>query len=447
MSVFDSLGWKQKLNLLNLFAAGLLFWAGLSALLPTLPLYIQHVGGDEWVGTVMAFFAIGLLLSKAPISKMIDRRGRKGVLLMGMSAIAIAPLGYFFFANIPSLMLFRALHGISIAAFATAYSALVVDVSPRHCRGELIGYMSLVNPMGMAIGPAVGGFLQQSAGFSPAILLSAVLGGIGLIFTLRVMETNIDDEFPEQSPESSLAHPPEQPLEKSLEHSPAAAAPKLAAIPNQQNLRKSDTPKFWSLLLTPRVRIPALVLFVIGIAFGTISTFIPLYMQEQSVVLNIGLFYTVSAIMSFSARLVIGKASDRYGRGVFITISLLLYGTAMAILWQATSASMFLLGAAIQGCGAGTLIPMMSALMADRAHPHERGQMFGLCMVGFDVGIASAGPIMQQIALRIGYGHLFGIVTVMILAGLSVFLTLSSKDLTHSLRFALGRGKDLYAVE
>ena len=199
--------------------------------------------------------------------------------------------------------------------------------------------------------------------------------------------------------------------------------------------------------MTPRIRIPALVLLVIGTAFGTLSTFIPLYMLEQEVVLNIGLFYTVSAIMSFSARLIIGRASDRYGRGIFITISLILYGTAMGILWQAHSAPLFLLGAAVQGCGAGTLIPMMSALMADRAYPHERGQLFGLCMVGFDLGIAIAGPTMQQLALRIGYSNVFGLVTVMIMAGLGVFLTFSSQDLTHSLKFALGRGKDLYAVD
>ena len=56
LNVFDSLNGPQKLNLFNLFSSGLLFWAGLASLLPTLPLYIQHVGGDEWVGTVMAFF-------------------------------------------------------------------------------------------------------------------------------------------------------------------------------------------------------------------------------------------------------------------------------------------------------------------------------------------------------------------------------------------------------
>lgn len=429
MKVFNSLDWEQRLNLFNLFTAGLLFWAGLASLLPTLPLYIQEVGGDEWVGPVMAFFAMGLLLSKAPLSKMTDRRGRKLVLLLGMSAVAIAPLGYFFFANIPSLILFRAIHGISIAAFATAYSALVVDVSPRHCRGELIGYMSLVNPLGMAIGPAIGGFLQQSSGFSPAILLSAALGLIGLVFTTRVMEQSQEDFQPQKISAQRIS-------EQKNGASPAT------------NVSKQETPqKFWSLLVTPRIRTPAFVLLVIGIAFGTLSTFIPLYMQEVGIVLNIGLFYTVAAVMSFSARLIIGRASDRYGRGIFITVSLILYAMAMFTLWQAKDASLFLLGAALQGCGAGMLIPMMSALMADRAHSHERGQMFGLCMVGFDVGIAIAGPTMQQLALSIGYGNLFGLVTVMILVGLIIFLTCSSKDITYSLRFALGLGDDLYAVD
>ncbi|MGK7889054.1 MAG: MFS transporter, partial [Leptolyngbyaceae cyanobacterium] len=205
MKFFRELDGAQQLNLLTLFLAGLLFWAGLASLLPTLPLYIQQVGGEEWVGHVMAFFALGLLLSKASLAKMADVRGRKIVLLIGISAIALTPLGYLLFPNIPALAGFRAIHGISISAFVTAYSALVVDLSPRQYRGEIIGYMSLVNPLGLAIGPAIGGFLLESAGFPPAILLSAGLGVLGLLFTTQVMEPHSQsdprsaDSTPKQS--------------------------------------------------------------------------------------------------------------------------------------------------------------------------------------------------------------------------------------------------------
>ncbi|MGB3494985.1 MAG: MFS transporter, partial [Elainellaceae cyanobacterium] len=401
-----------------LFAAGLLFWAGLASMLPILPLYIRDLGGSsQQVGIVMACFAIGLLVSKASLSRMADERGRKIVLMIGMSAIAIAPIGYWLFQTVPMLMMFRAFHGISIAAFATAFSALVVDISPPNKRGELIGYMSLVNPLGLALGPALGGFLQEAGGYTPAFMMASGLGVVGLLCTARVRESATSEVV--------------------LNQDGSVAAP----IPDP------DAKKFWSLLGAPRIRIPAFVLLMVGLAFGTISTFVPLFIKETGIDLNIGLFYTAAAIASFSVRLLTGRASDHYGRGVFISVSLVFYSAAMTVLWLADSAVMFLLSGVLQGIGAGMLIPMIAALIADRSLPNERGRMFGLCMTGFDLGIASAGPILGTLADLIGYRDIFGITAVLVAVGLAVFLTLSSKSLRHSLRFALGRGPDVYALK
>ena len=118
----------------------------------------------------------------------------------------------------------------------------------------------------------------------------------------------------------------------------------------------------------------------------------------------------------------------------------------MLLLWQARSATTFLLAAAIEGAGAGTLIPMMAALMADRSQPHERGRTFGVCMIGFDAGIALAGPLFGAVVTDVGYRGIFGICAGLTLLGLLIFLTQSSKNLAYSLRFASGRGADLYAV-
>lgn len=392
-----------------LFAAGLLFWSGLAALLPTLPLYIQDAGGtSQDIGIVMGAFAVGLLASRPSLATLADRRGRKIVLLIGIAAVAIAPLGYLLTDSIPLLMAIRAFHGISISAFALAYTALVVDLSPVEHRGELIGYMSLVNPIGLALGPAIGGFLQEWVGYEPMFLAAAALGGLGWLCTAQIQE-------------------PESIRQKD-------SSPK----PNSQ---------FWQMLGSPRIRIPATVLLLIGLAFGTLSTFVPLFIKEVGVNLNVGLFYTAAAIASFAIRIVAGRASDRYGRGPFITLSLVFYTLAMTLLWQANSAASFLLAGAIQGAGSGTLIPMISALMADRSHADERGKVFGLCMVGFDVGIAIAGPISGAIATQIGYKNVFGLTAGLAFLSLIVFLTLSSKSLKHSFRFATGRGEDIYAIK
>lgn len=407
MKVFRTLDTQLRRNLLILFAAGLLFWSSLASLLPTLPLYIEDVGATkQQIGVVMGCFAIGLLLFRPFVGRLADQHSRKIVLLIGMSVAAIAPLGYLGVKSVGLMMVIRAFHGISIAAFTTGYSALVADIAPANKRGEVIGYMSLVNPVGMAIGPALGGFLQAGIGYTALFLLASGLGFIGLLCT------------------SQIINPP--------------------LTLGQQS--KATSNPFWQSLVTPRIRIPALVLLMVGLSFGALSTFVPLFIKESSVDLNAGLFYTAAAIASFSVRLITGRASDRYGRGLFITVSLSLYTIAMLMIWTANSAATFLLAAIIEGAGAGILIPMIAAMIADRALPNERGRLFGLCMVGFDVGIAIAGPVLGSIAEQVGYRNIFGFASGLTFLAILIFLTQSSKDLPHSLRFALGRGRDVYAL-
>ncbi|WP_017298391.1 MFS transporter [Nodosilinea nodulosa] len=427
MTIFSTFSPSVRTNLTVLFAAGLCFWAGLAGLLPTLPLFIETLGGSgQQIGIVMASFAIGLLAARPYLARLADQRGRKVVLLVGMGAIAIAPFGYLLVQFLPrwtvplslagqpitldtsilAMVAVRAFHGLSIAAFVVAYSALVLDLAPPAQRGELIGYMTLVNPIGLALGPALGGFLYEATGFTTAFLAMGLLGivGLGLVMYL---------------------HEPYQP----------------------RRAEGDGAKEFWGQLWSGRVRTPAAILLLVGLAFGTLSTFVPLYVREAGLALNVGLIYSASALASFMSRLVAGRASDRYGRGRFITASLLVYSLAMGMFWLARSAPMFLLAGLVQGFAGGTLIPMIAALMGDRSTPSDRGRTFGLAMVGFDVGIALAGPIFGTIADQLGYRGIFGLSRLMTCLGLAIFVTANSKDLSHSLRFALGHGRDLYAVE
>jgi MFS family permease len=173
---------------------------------------------------------------------------------------------------------------------------------------------------------------------------------------------------------------------------------------------------------------------------------VALYIREAQVDLNAGWFYTAAAMSSFGIRLVTGRASDRYGRGLFITASLVCYGLGMLLLSQAHSAVYFLLAGLLEGAGGGTLIPMMIALLSDRSYAHERGRIFSVCIGGFDVGIAIAGPVLGTFAQQLGYQGIFSLSTGIALLALVIFVTQNSKDLAHSLRFATGRGRDVYAL-
>ncbi|EGK86896.1 MFS transporter [Microcoleus vaginatus PCC 9802] len=412
MNIFRDIDPQPRRSLLTLFTAGLLFWSSLASLLPTLPLYVQFVGGTkQQIGFVMGAFAIGLLLSRPQLGKIADSRGRKQVLLLGASVAAIAPLGYLLAQSIPLLLLIRVFHGLSIAAFTTAYSALVTDLSPPGKRGELIGYMSLVNPIGQAVGPAIGGFVQAWVGYTPLFAMSAAFAAMAVFFTAKVAEPNLAD---------------------------LTLSDSLSEDKNNQ--------KYWQMLWNPRVRIPALVLLVVGLVFGTLSTFMPLFIQETKANLNPGLFYSTAAIASFGIRLLTGRASDKYGRGLFISGGLICYAVSMLLLYFANNSSAFLIAALVEGCAGGTVLPMMVTLMSDRCEPYERGRLFSLCIGGFDLGIAVAGPTLGFVAEQVGYRNMFGFAAGLAGLALVVFITQSSKGLSNSMKFAIGRGEDIYAL-
>ena len=420
MKVLSTLEPQQRKNLLVLFAAGLLFWSSLASLLPTLPLYVQDVGGTtQQVGFVMGAFAVGLLLCRPTLGKIADLRSRKLVVLIGMAVVAIAPLGYLFVSSIPALLLVRAFHGICIAAYTTGNSALIVDLSPVRQRGEVIGYMSLTNPIGLALGPAIGGFLQEQAGYRPLFLFSFGLGVLGFICASQVKEPPLTTQFNVEGSQSQADETSVQP--------------------------KSD--KFWQLLARPSLRIPSLVMLLSGLVFGAVATFVALYIREAKVDFNAGWFYTAAAMSSFMIRFITGRASDRFGRGVFLTGGLACYLLAMLLLAYAKTSVSFLLAGFFEGAGGGTLIPMMIALISDRSYPHERARVFSLCIGWFDVGIAIAGPVLGTFAEQIGYQGIFSLTTGLASLALIVFITLNSKDLPHSLRFATGREQDVYALE
>jgi MFS family permease len=397
----------QRRNLLVLFITGLLFWTSIAILLPTLPAYLDAIKiNPQQIGLIIGAFAIGLLATRPIVGKLADTSGRKVVLLVGTAVVAIAPLGYIAVTAVPLLMAIRVFHGISIAAFATAYSALVVDIAPVKQRGEIIGLMSLTNPLGVAIGPAIGGYLQVLGLYHEIFWISVICGAISWIAASQL-------------------------------HEPTTKIDRL----ENESLAKIS---IWKILTNPALGVPALVLLLIGFPFGAIHTFLPLYLKTSHIDFNPGLFYTIAAISSFCARSVIGSRSDRYGRGIFIAGSLFCYTAGVACLATATGELSFIFGAILEGLGSGTLIPMTVALVADRSLPQQRGQVLSICLTGLDLGIAIAAPVFGLVVKDIGYPGIFTICTGMAVSAIGVFSIWGNRSVKHSIGFCLGRDLDVY---
>uniref|UniRef100_B8HL77 Major facilitator superfamily MFS_1 n=1 Tax=Cyanothece sp. (strain PCC 7425 / ATCC 29141) TaxID=395961 RepID=B8HL77_CYAP4 len=393
-------------NLAILLGSSLLFWCSLSSLLPIIPLYAESLGGTpQQIGWITGAFAVGLITARPWLGQLADQRSRKLVLLIGMGVAAIAPLGYLLAPSPNWLMLFRALHGISISAFATAYLTLVADFSPVQYRGTILGYMTLGNPLGTAIGPAIGGLLLAHSSFAFVFMMAAGFGLAGFL-------------------SSSQVEPPPLPA-----------------------ISEADRGKpFWYSFDRAGLAIPTLAMLLVGMAFGVLHTFIALFIKSLEIDLNPGIFYTAAAMGSFCVRILVGRIADRWGRGLFFTLSLSCYTLSMLLLSLAQNSFHFLLGGLVEGMSMGILIPIVSALIADRSYPQERGRLFGFCITGLDLGIAFAGPIFGFLGAWLSYRQMFSIATVLPGLAIVLFMTQGGKNLLNSLQFAIGWGKDAYAL-
>jgi MFS family permease len=398
---------ETQRNMVFMLLGGLCFWACMASMLPTLPGYIKSTGAsDHEVGIVMGSFAVGLLLFRPCMGQLIETSGHKKVLLLGIAVAAIAPLIYIITKTAGLLIAVRIFHGLSIAAFTTSYSTIVADLSPPENRGELIGYMSLVNPIGMAIGPALGGYLQPTVGDTNLFLTCTALAALSFGFSSAVKTCPQD-------------------------------------LSNRESVVNLSN---WAMLKSDQLRIPTAMMFAVGIAFGILSVYLPLFVQQQQLPMNAGLFYTMAALSSFGTRLVAGKASDHLGRGLFITGGAFCYGISMLMLVFAQDVPTVLLSGFIEGIGGGTLLPITIALITDRCQPQERPRAYSLCIGGFDLGIFMGGPCVGFAAAWLGYRGLFAIAAAVTFLSTIVFATTCSTTPHRSFRFAIGRGRDMYAL-
>jgi predicted MFS family arabinose efflux permease len=197
--------------------------------------------------------------------------------------------------------------------------------------------------LSMTIGPALGAYLVGSAGFINLFWFSSTLALASFLLTQFIHE-----------PKRTL--PP---------HHTAAERPPL---------------------FSRSALFPGLIAVCMTMTFGTVVSFLPLFVQAHQLG-NPGLFFTVYSITVVLSRPFAGRLSDRFGRPAVIIPGMLLLAVAMTVLAFSTTLFGMLSAAVLQGFGFGGVQPSLMAQVVDQSTDYDRGPALATLMGAFDVGV------------------------------------------------------------
>ena len=398
--------WQR--NLYALTVASFLMFTAFGFVFPFLPLFIGQLGvGDlqqveVWSG--VSSFGQALVLSAfSPIwGAVADRRGRRLMVLRAAfgGGIVIGLIGLS--QNIWQFMALRLVQG-AMTGVVAAVSALATSFVPRAHIGLALGVIQMSSFAGSAVGPSLGGFAADHAGYRLGFAISGGLFLLAGVVTLLFVT------------EHFVPPPPE------------ASRPGLRGILRDIRARGRDR----------QLLVMMVVLFSAQFGVNVVQPMLPLFVQSidpaESPATVTGVIFTVAGVVAAISSLIWGRLGDRIGyRRLLIAMAL---GAGLVYIPQGLVVSVvqLIVLRGILGIFDGGLLPSANALIASSAAPERPGQRsshgttYGLVYLangmGFALGPLSGGLIAATVGLRAVF-----FITGAILLAIGIYLPFGVKD-------------------
>ncbi len=176
-----------RLGFANFFM-GLVFWYGIEKI------FMQMIGINEFgIGLVVAASLAFNFLFDIPSGLIADRWSRKGMLVVGVGAMALCSLLLGTANDLPIYLLgYSILGGTFVVATSGTTAAIVYDLLHEEKRSrdysKIMGRISALYLAGIAVAELISGFLATATSFRFTFFLTILSCVIALIFILGVKE-------------------------------------------------------------------------------------------------------------------------------------------------------------------------------------------------------------------------------------------------------------------
>ena len=345
---------------------------------PALPEMSQAFGEvanvDLLVRLVLTIPALFIALGAPFSGLLLDRWGRKPVLISAVVLYGVAGTSGFILDSIYTILIGRAMLGLAVAGIMSGFTTLIADYFDGQAMGRFMGYQASFMGFGGVVFLLSGGVLADIGWRFPFLIYLfafIVLPGVVLALT----------------------------------------EPQISSASNV----KSNS----STIELPWMQIGLIygVAFVSMIIFYMVPVQLPFYLTQLTGVSN-SLVGAAIAALTLSSALMSMQYQRIRARLSFQLILSLIFGlmaVGYGLISLATTYAVVLLGLLIAGVGVGLLMPNFNVWLVSLVAPSVRGRAVGGLTMSLFLGQFLSPIATQPIANQVGLGNTYGVVAIFLL--------------------------------
>ena len=370
---------------------------GQASLLFVLPLYILELGdGPAVAALVFTMRGLGSVIVNVPASLAIEKYGHRASMAAGngmmcVSALLMAVSSSSWVAAAATL-----LFGAGMGTWLLARLAFITHLVPSHQRGAALSGLAGLQRMGLLVGPLLGGFGVESAGYRTVFLCIAVTALLTVVLIRMFAPASVSPTPGRDDTEAAWERAPGA---DSGEPSPPGLLTLVPTILRQHRAIFLSAGLFvFSLQLLREQRRLLVVLW--GTSIGLSAE-------------DIGLIVSLASAVDMAMFPAAGFVMDHWGRKPAGVSCIGLLSVAMGMLPLTGTTMSFALVCALAAVGNGLGAGIILTMGADLAPARASSQFLGVWRMVGDVG-ALTGPLLTSIVaslvIALGLSSLVGLV-------------------------------------
>ena len=351
-------------------------------LLSTISIYAKQITStDAYAGVMTGAFTLAALFIRIVAGKMLDKIGRRKVLMFGVGITVLSTVAYLLTNNIYIIIFLRVMQGVGFGISSTAIATIVTDVTPESRMLEGIGYSGVGITITTAIGPSIALALvgENYDKFNVLFIVTAAVALFTILLSFKLSYKEVVSKKEEGTCDGEG-------------------------------------------ISISKIIIPSIVLFIAAVAESTILAFAALYGIELGFS-NIGLFFTINAMGILASRLFINQIVNKLGTNVVVSSGVLIFAASIFGIAVTKTYIMLIIMGFLCGVMVGSLLPIVNLLILDSASKSSRGMANAIYYALIDGGYGIGSIMWGQVVVACGYRLIYAYSSISLVVAFLIFVT------------------------